>query len=170
MFGRKKLQARISELESECESRKQLIDSLRKEKTALAADIDTMLYSNCDHEYQLVCAVVFQHIALVETGGLYSYGTNNPSVAKTYHHPYEDSSSDSDLIALYAYKCKNCQHLRPATCFDVAGVSDCEWVDSVGPLSYEGIKYMVCTNVVKGKKSNKLDSIIDECEKNDKTS
>lgn len=170
MFGRKKLMARIAELEREVLLQQGLIATLRAEKHALIADIDAILHSNCDHEYQMVCSVVFHNVALVETGGLFSSGPGQQEIAKTYYHPYDDPNSDSNLVALYAYKCRNCHHLKPVTCFDVSSMSDCEWVESEGPLPYEGLKYMVCTGITKSKKTNnKLDSIVEECEKDDTT-
>lgn len=168
MFGRKKLMARIAELERELLFQQGLTVTLRAEKHALIADIDAILHSNCDHEYQMVCSVVFRNVALVETGGLFSSGPGQQEIAKTYYHPYDDPNSDSNLVALYAYKCINCHHLKPVTCFDVSSMSDYEWVESEGPLPYKGLKYMVCTGITKSKKTNnKLDSIVEECEKLD---
>lgn len=170
MFGRKKLMARISELERELSLQQGLIATLRAEKYALIGDIDAILHNTCDHEYQMVCAVVFDHIAPFETGGLFSRGSDQKEIAKTYYHPYDDPNSDSALIALYAYKCRNCHHLKPVTCFDVSSMSDYEWVESSGPVPYAGLRYMVCTGITKNKKTNnRLDSIVEECERNDTT-
>jgi hypothetical protein len=171
MFGLKKLHARIAELESKVELQHRLVSSLHKENEALLSNVNWLQNDNCEHEYQLVCACMLHNIALVETGGLFSSGAGNEEVVKTYYHPYEDAQSDSGLIAIYAHRCKHCGHVMPATCFDVAAAADYEWVESVGPVQFNGLRYMVCSGVLKSKKSNnKLDSIIDECEKNDKTS
>jgi len=170
MFGLKKLRARIAELENEVESQHRLVALLHKEKESLLSDINWLQNDNCEHEYQLVCACMLRNIALVETGGLFSSGAGNQEVAKTYYHPYEDPQSDSDLIAIYAHRCKHCSHVMPATCFDVSAAADYEWAETLGPVQFNGLKYMVCGNVLKSKKSNnKLDSIIDECEQHDKT-
>lgn len=164
MFGLKKLRKKIVELESE----------VARLTDALSQDRELGFDENCDHEYQMVCAVTFRNTALVETGGLYSYSHDIGTFTKTYYHPCvdPDPNSNVNLVALYAYKCKNCHRLAPATCFDVASVADCEWIVYDGPHPYRSLKYMMCTatHVVKSKKPNKLDTIVDECEKNDKAS
>lgn len=169
MFGRKKLMARIAELEREVVFYKEQFENSKESVFKMGNIIKSILSNDCEHEYQLVCAVVFSTIEPDETGGLFASGKNQENLSKTYFHSYEDKVHDSDLIAVYAYRCKNCQHLKPATCFDVASAAGFEWSEYQGPMPYDALRYSVCEDIVKSKKpsGNKLDSIVEECEKLD---
>jgi len=165
MFGRKKLLERIEELAAHCRNQGNTIDSLKKLNESLKDDLEKMYgVANCEHEFQLVCACVLRNTASFETGGIFS-STKTENFSKTYYHQC-NGEPGRELYSIYACRCRLCGAVKPATCFDVAAMSEYEWHESEGPSPFGGMKYMVCSHVLsknpnKNPNRNKIDQLVE---------